>query len=205
VDFNYRPGNFGVFDYLKDEIIRRAYSFSSSPTEDFLQITVKHIPNGKMSSYLTGLKVGDSLTFNAPFGKFMFEDNLKNVVFIAGGSGISMFRSMIKYILDKKLDTKIILIYGSKSPNEIILWDWLEELNRTIYSFKLFLTIDKPDPLWRFHTGFINLDFIMEATENNVLDKVYFLCGPPVMITSVKNALLKANVRGENIRLDAWG
>ena len=127
--FNYLPGHYAIFDYnIGTEIVRRSYSLSSSPTEPFLQITVKHVPAGKMSTHLTELKLGDMLTFNGPFGKFLLDGNLKKVVFVAGGSGISPFRGMLKYIFDKKLDTDVTLIYGSRGPRDIILWQELEDL-----------------------------------------------------------------------------
>ena len=102
---DYLAGQYGLFSHdVNGEMVKRSYSFSSSPTEDFLQITVKRMPHGKMSNCLTNLPVGEELKFMAPLGKFILEDDLKEVVFIAGGSGISPFRCMTKYVLDKKLD-----------------------------------------------------------------------------------------------------
>jgi len=71
--FNYKPGQYGIFEHKMDEeLIRRSYSFSSSPTEKFLEVTVKRIPNGKMSNYINDLKPGDIVEYNAPIGKFVF-------------------------------------------------------------------------------------------------------------------------------------
>lgn len=203
-NFNYTPGHYGIFEYKKEnEIVRRSYSFASSPTEKDMQIIVKRVPNGIMSNYLHSLKQGDTLTFIGPVGKFLLDNTKKDVVFIAGGSGISVFRSMIKYIIDTKSEIKATLIYGSRSPKDIILRDFLEDANRNGF-IKLYLTVDHPDETWHFHTGFINADFIKEATNGN-LNKVYYLCGPPMMITSVKNALLSLSVPETDIILDAWG
>lgn len=206
IDFKYKAGQYGIFEHkLADSLIRRSYSFSSSPTEDFLQITVKLMDKGKMSGYLHGLKKDDELTYNAPIGKFIFEDNLKNVGFIAGGSGISPFRGMIKYILDKKLATKITLIYGSRTPHDTIMLNELNEFHQTHPDFRLYLTVDHTDETWHFHSGFIDAEFIKEATNNDFKDKVFFLIGPPIMVTSVKKALLSLEVDSANIRVDAWG
>lgn len=202
-NFNYKAGQYGIFEHkIESEIIRRSYSFSSSPTEDFLAITVRNV-NGKMTSHLFYLKQEDKLTFNAPFGKFTME-NKKDVVLIGGGSGVTPFRSMIKFTIDTKLDTKITLIYGARTPEDILF-------NKEFHSFlsnsnfKLFLTVDRPDDKWKFHTGFIDSNFIKEATNNQLQNKDYFLCGPPIMLTNIKQALLSLGVKEENIILDAWG
>jgi glycine betaine catabolism B len=204
--FTYQPGHYGIFEHTANgEIIKRSYSISSSPTEDFIQITVKLVPNGKMSTYLLGLKAGDTLTYNAPFGKFLFDDSITEAVFIAGGSGISAFRAMIKYVLDKKLNTHMTVVYGSRSSKEIIMWDWLEQVNKENENLSLFLTVDKPDEGWNRHIGFVNADFIKEAAMGRLLEKVYFICGPPVMVTNMKTTLLGLGVKEENIKIDAWG
>lgn len=204
LNFNYKAGQYGIFELKTDnEIIRRSYSFSSSPTENHLAITVRLIPNGKMTTHLFGLNLGDSLTFNAPFGKFTME-NKQDIVLIGGGSGVTPFRAMIKYAIDLNLNTKITLIYGARSPKDILFHDeFLLFLSHT--NFKIYLTVDKPEETWKFHTGFVDSNFIKEATNNILENKDYFLCGPPIMLTNIKNALLSLGVKEEHIILDAWG
>ncbi|MBN2368621.1 FAD-dependent oxidoreductase [Candidatus Woesearchaeota archaeon] len=204
--FNYKPGQYCIFDHRANgEIIKRSYSLSSSPTEDFLMITVKHIPNGIMSTHLHQVGPGDVLDFVGPVGKFVFEESMKKVVLVAGGSGISPFRGMSEYIIDKKLDTQVIIIYGSRTPKDIILQSTLEKYNQEHDNIRLFLTVDHPDDGWKFHQGFISIDFIREAIKGNLQDYIYFLIGPPLMVTSVKDALMKAGLPEEIILLDAWG
>jgi ferredoxin-NADP reductase len=203
-NFKYNAGQYCIFEKkLDEEIIRRSYSLSSSPTETYLAITVRHIPNGKMTTYFFGLIPGDSLTFNGAFGKFSMEKQ-KKVVFIAGGSGVTPFRAMVKYSIDTKQDTNLVLIYGARSPSEILFDKELKSfLNNP--NFKLYVTVDKPDANWHFHSGFVNADFIKEATGNSPKGWIYFLCGPPLMINSVKTALMGLGVPENDIMVDAWG
>ena len=205
--FNYKAGQYCIFEHnLGEDLIKRSYSLSSSPTENFLQITVKHIPNGIMSTYLHQMKIGDSLVFVGPIGKFVFDESFKNVVFIAGGSGISPFRAMCKYVFDKNIkDIKITVIYGSRSPEDIIMVNELNDYLKGHPNFKLYLTVDRPNDTWQFHTGFIDANFIKEATQNSVKNKDYFLVGPTPMMTAIKNALLSLDVEEKHIHLDAWG
>ena len=206
-NFNYKAGQYCIFEHtLGEDLIKRSYSLSSSPTEDFLQITVKHIPNGIMSTYLHQMKIGDSLVFVGPIGKFVFDESFKNVVFIAGGSGISPFRAMCKYVFDKNIkDIKITVIYGSRSPEDIIMVNELKDYLKGHPNFKLFLTVDHPNDTWQFHIGFIDAKFIKEATQDDVINKDYFLVGPTPMMTAIKNALLSLDVEEKHIHLDAWG
>jgi ferredoxin-NADP reductase len=204
LNFKYNAGQYGIFEHkFGEEIVRRSYSFSSSPTEDSLAITVRFIPNGKMTTYLFGLAPGDSLTFNAPLGKFSM-DGVKKAVLIGGGSGVTPFRSMGKYAFDKNLDADITLIYGARNPKEIL---FNEEFHYFMKNprFWLFLTVDKPDESWHFHTGFIDGNFIKEATNNEPLGKSYFLCGPPAMLNAIQKALTGLGVAESSIILDAWG
>lgn len=203
--FSYRPGQYCIFEeQMGDELIRRSYSLSSSPTEEFLQITVKHMINGKMSTFLTNLQPGHVLRFNGPVGKFILEDSMEKVVFIAGGSGISPFRGMLKYIIDKKLPMRATLVFGSRSPQDIILRNELEEFNKA-QNVKVFLTVDHGDDTWKFHVGFIDINFVKEATKGELFDKKFFIVGPPIMCTKAKEMLLNAGVSEPNVLLDAWG
>jgi glycine betaine catabolism B len=203
-NFKYSAGQYGIFEHkFGDEIIRRSYSFSSSPTEDFLAITVRYIPNGKMTTYLFDLVPGDCLAFNAPLGKFSME-GVKKAVLIGGGSGVTPFRSMGKYAFDKTLDADITLIYGARNPKEIL---FNEEFHYFLKNpkFKLYLTVDRPDESWHFHAGFIDSNFIKEATNNDPLGRCYFLCGPPAMLNAIQKALMGLGVPESTIILDAWG
>jgi len=204
--FTYEPGQFGLFEHEIDgQLVKRSYSLSSSPTESFLQITVKRVPDGTMSTHLTHLRTKSHVRFMGPLGKFIFHDKLKDVVFIAGGSGVSPFRSMIRYMEDKKLKTNITLIYGCRGSHDIILDHELHDFNKKYKNFNLFITLDHPEEGWEKHVGYINEECIREATNNKFLDKIFYICGPPQMVNLVKKALLDMRIKDEDIKLDAWG
>src|SRR3989338_2728330 len=91
--FSYKPGQFVMISAAIDgKMVKRAYSFSSSPLEkEFIEVTAKFTPGGIMSQHLFSLKTGDSLNIAGPFGKFGFlseDDFKKEIIFIAGGAGI---------------------------------------------------------------------------------------------------------------------
>ena len=98
----------------------RAFTISSSPTEDFLMISPKKGIT-KFKKALENLKIGDIITTSHPAGTFIL-DETESAIFIAGGIGITPFRSMIKYALDQKLITPITLIYSNSDTNFLFLF-----------------------------------------------------------------------------------
>src|SRR5688572_14308982 len=112
-DFQYYPGQYLDIELdVKDKFGKtRAFTISSSPTENFLMITIKKglTPFKKK---LETLKKGDILLASHPAGTFTLDESEK-AVFLAGGVGITPFRSMLRYVKDQRISTKIILIYSN--------------------------------------------------------------------------------------------
>ena len=126
-ELNFEPGQFVslILDFSKDgktEKVGRSYSISSSPLKkEYIDLTIKKTNKGGVADYiLDNLKVGDEIKIKGPYGVFIFKDEIKKVVFIASGSGISSLMCMIRYNVDKKLDTKITLLLSNKTPEDII-------------------------------------------------------------------------------------
>ncbi len=114
---NYLPGQ---WFYVKlDEILKHHFTISSSPTESYLQFTTKYREESDYKKALWTKKVGDELEINGPFGSFALnEKDTTPRLFIAGGIGITPFRSMIKYVSDKQLTLPIKLLYSVRNKSE---------------------------------------------------------------------------------------
>lgn len=173
--------------YLDVELINdtRAFTISSSPTENFLMITPKKGVS-KFKRFMEKLKTGDTVNTSHSAGTFTLDQSMP-AVFIAGGIGITPFRSMIKYALDKKLSTHIVLFYSSKGDfafkNELTLWQKkLPNLN--LY----YLDTSK--------TGRLKL--------KKISNSIYYLAGPPKMVDDFAKKLLDLGVDEVNIRYDRF-
>ena len=117
----YKAGQFItlVFTHHTEEI-RRSYSLSSSPDEDLLAVTVKRQANGEISRFmLNKLQIGEVLTSVEPAGRFTVNSfhPEKDIFFFAAGSGITPVLSQLKYILNRKGDSKLTLIYSSRTAS----------------------------------------------------------------------------------------
>lgn len=177
----------------------RSYTLSSPPSErGYYEITVRRKPaGGFVSDYLLDdLKVGDKLEISGPSGSFYYRRPLHgdDLVFLAGGSGITPFLSMIRYWNAENVrDKKVTLIYGSNHADDVIYLDELKELEKTWPGFKLHLVISDPEEGYQGLTGFINADLIRRVV-GDVTGKRFFLCGPDAMHHFVKPELGKLGI-----------
>lgn len=177
----------------------RAFTISSSPTEDFLMITTKKGVS-VFKKYLENLRSEDIITTSHPAGTFTLDEKTA-AVFIAGGIGITPFRSIIKYVFDKKIPTPITLIYSasddsiSAGKNLFIFKDQLDQWQKQLPNLKLnYLDTNKE--------GRLDRQKLLKALENGEI--IYYLAGPPAMVDNLENILLKGGIDQTNIRTDRF-
>lgn len=197
---DFKAGQFLEVILKEDKEYRRYISFSSSPTEKCYIEFTKKITQSNFSKTLDNLKPGDSLKIQYPLGKFTLEDNPgKKIAFISGGIGITPIRSIIKFVVDKKLDKNMVLVYANRSIKDIIFHDDLELMQKEFNNFKLSHVLCEPVEGFKCSVGLINSNII----KNEVLDymeRKFFLCGPPTMVGAMKTMLVsELNITQENI------
>ncbi|MEP7288669.1 MAG: RnfABCDGE type electron transport complex subunit D [Chloroflexota bacterium] len=184
---------------------RRYFTLASSPTERDLILGVKFYRNS--SSYKQSMLEMDrdsEIVAAQLTGDFVLpRDPKQRLVFIAGGIGITPFRSMIKYLLDTKQKRSITLFYANRTANEIVYKDVFDRAQhelgiRTIYT----LTDTNNIPAgWRGKTGYISAKMIKDEVPY-YRNCVYYLSGPNSMVTSFEEALLKLGVAKDHIKTD---
>ena len=199
-DFVFKAGQFITITKVIDgEEITRAYTISSSPTQtSFIDITFRVYWKGKLTPYLYNLKKGDKLQIDGPFGDFYLTDNEKNMTFIAGGTGIAPFISMLRYLNDNKMKPKISLLYSCRKKEDIIFGEELENLAKEL-NINYYLTLTR-DETWNGHKGRIN----RAVLEKQDLSSKFFLCGPEAMTNDIKKELLNLNVPNDKIITEEW-
>lgn len=197
--FDFQPGQIveaGVFGYGEIPL-----GLSSSPTqEDVFELVVRKV--GKVSSALTALETGDTMTIRGPLGNGFPVEEFKghDVLIIAGGIGLCPTRSMIKYILDKREDFgKFTLFFGTRSPSEMLFNDDLH-IWRSADEVAYHETVDKADAKWKGNVGVITTLF--KKVESISADTRVIVCGPPVMYKFVILELDKIGIPRENVYVD---
>ncbi|WP_198246453.1 NADH:ubiquinone reductase (Na(+)-transporting) subunit F [methane-oxidizing endosymbiont of Gigantopelta aegis] len=203
-----------------DEPVLRAYSMASYPEEKDIMLNVRiatpppgapdDVPPGKMSSYIFSLKPGDKAVVSGPYGEFFARDTDNEMVFVGGGAGMAPMRSHIFDQLRRlKSKRKMTFWYGARSKREMFYVEDFDMLAKENDNFEWHVALSDPLPEdnWTGYTGFIHNVLYEEYIKNhpNPEDCEYYLCGPPIMNSSVINMLLENGVERENILLDDFG
>ncbi len=215
--------HFGIFqvESVVDETVERAYSMANWPGEKgivMLNVRIatpppgkmQDLPAGKMSSYIWSLKPGDDVTISGPYGEFFTRDTDKEMIYIGGGAGMAPMRSHIfDLLLRIKTKRKITFWYGARSKKEIFYKDDFDNLEKKFPNFKWHIALSDPQPedKWTGLTGFIHNVLYEEYLKDHEApeDCEYYMCGPPIMNSSVISMLLDLGVEREDIMLDDFG
>ena len=208
VNIDFYPGQFFMVSFVDDPEIKtsRAYSIASSPLKkDYLEIGLDKV--GPFTTKLFAMKEGDLLKFKGPYGKFYFNEEMKNsLVLIAGGTGITPIMGIIRYCNDKKLSNKIKFIYSVKTPRDIIYKEELEKIKNENKNFDYVVTVTRPNSehSWQGGIGRIDINLLKQNIEN-VEGSIYYLCGPKDFVHSIIEMLESLGVNKEQIKTDIWG
>ena len=181
-ELNYKAGQF-FFITLKAEgkELKKHFSFSSSPTEKTHVEFTKKLSESEFSTALKALKAGDWARIDAPYGKFTFEGEHEKIGLLAGGIGITPFKSICQYCTDTCLDTKVTLLYGNRTENDIAFRRELEALQRQNQNLKVVFTLNEADSNWKGSTGLITEEMIKKEIPD-YKENVFYTCGPPKMV-----------------------
>lgn len=184
---------------------RRYFTIASSPTEDTVMLGVKFYD--KPSSFKQTLRAmvpGDTIVASQLAGGFVLpKDSKKKLVFIAGGIGITPFRSMLKYLADKKEKRSITLIYSSVSMQEIAYYDIFREAAKKSGINTVFTFTDKTklDPAWKGHTGYVNAAMIAQAVPD-YKERTFYVSGPHTLIDACNGVFAGMGIPHSQIKTD---
>ncbi len=188
-------------------LLTRPYSLCSSPSQALkgeYQIVVKTMKNGFASEYInTYFEIGTKIDISAPAGFFLYEPlrDDRKVVGIAGGSGIAPFLSFAKAIANGTEDFELTLLYGSRTEEEILFKEELEELQKTCDKIKVIHVLSDEEKEGYRH-GFIRAELIAEAADD---DSSIFVCGSQGMYDYIRQQTEKLGIARKRLRFDAYG
>jgi ferredoxin-NADP reductase len=183
---------------------RRYFTISSSPTEEKVMLGIKYYD--KPSSFkmkLGQLKVGEKIHAGSLSGEFTMPDDLgKKLVFIAGGIGVTPFRSMAKYMIDKKEKRDVVLLYSNKTPGDVAyknIFDESESVGlKTLYYFN---DLEGATLSPNMRLGFINAEAITKEIPD-YKERMFYISGPHGMVTAFQDSLSKLGIKSSNIKTD---
>jgi ferredoxin-NADP reductase len=185
----------------------RPYSIASAPTQTgYYEIAVRRVEDGFVSNYLLDdLKPADKLVSSSPAGNFHFNPLIHGdkLAFIAGGSGITPFMSMIRELSDRALKRRIHLFYGSRVADDIIYAEELNEIAASNSNFTWDLVVSEPSESFKGINGFITSKIIKDRLTE--LDWAFFVCGPQAMYDFCLPELERLNIPRRWVRQEVMG
>lgn len=207
--FSYLPGQFLTVTVPTDgKPVKRSYTIASSPTQhDYAEITVKHEEGGVVSRFLHArVKEGDLLECSGPAGAFIFTGReCTCILLIGGGVGITPLMSVLRYLTDRSWAGDMYLLYGCRTPQDIIFRDELDYLQRRHPNLRVVVTVSRPEGTdWKGPKGRITKALLSESVPD-LLSRYVHICGPVPMMEAAKQMLAELGVPRERIKTEAFG
>jgi ferredoxin-NADP reductase len=178
----------------------RVLSLASAPERDNIEFAVG-ISDSEFKQSLMKLKPGQSVTLSQAKGSMQF-DPTKPTVMIAGGIGITPFRSMIQHVKDQKLNTPMHLYYSNKS--QVPFGKEFVDAAESTENLSVTTVLSKPDENWKGKTGRIDEAFLASEFPKLPKDSKYYIVGPPAMVTGTRDNLVKLGVKPEDIQIEVY-
>ncbi len=217
VDFAFKPSQKLVFapgQYMEFTLAhtkpdsrgnRRFFTLASSPTEESLHLGVRfYKESSSFKQALYNIDGRTQIMAGQIAGDFTLpQDPEQKLVFLAGGIGITPFRSMLKYLIDMKQPRDIVLFYANRTANEIAYSDILSEA-QTKLGIKVFYTLTNTQAIprnWRGLVGRIDQEMIAQAVPD-YSERTFYLSGPPDMVRAYERILKNMDIKNAQIKKD---
>jgi Na+-transporting NADH:ubiquinone oxidoreductase subunit F len=212
LEINIRAGQYIQFEVpeyeLTSERVYRAYSVSSPPSQkDSVELEIRLVPNGICTTYVfQHLKEGDEVTINGPYGEFYLRDTDRDIVFIAGGSGMAPIKSILLDMYEKGNGRKATYFFGAVTKRDLFLVDFMRDLEKKMPTFRFVPALSGPHPEdgWNGETGLITqvLDRHLDSNVDHSMEA--YLCGSPGMIDASIKVLSTKGLPDELIYFDKF-
>ncbi|MBQ0937848.1 benzoate 1,2-dioxygenase electron transfer component BenC [Ideonella paludis] len=169
----------------------RSYSFSSAPGSQRLTFMIKQVTGGLMSSWLTEAQVGQGLQVTGPLGSFYLRAVTRPLLFLAGGTGLAPFLSMLEVLATHGVEHPVHLIYGVTRDQDLVMVDRLVDFARRIPGFTFATCVADPNTQHP-QQGYVTQHMPAEALHDGNVD--VYLCGPPPMVEAVQKHFKSAGL-----------
>ncbi len=193
--FKYKPGQFLMVSLWGEGEVPISIASTYGVREE-IELCIKRV--GPVTSAIHSLKSGDDIGIRGPFGNGFSVNRAKNrdILFVGGGIGIAPLRSLINEVLKNKKDfKKIELVYGSRTPSDILFMDDINLWQKK--GVNVILTVDRKDRGWRGNAGIVTEH--IGKSRVSFKNAHAFVCGPQVMINAVMRDLSSRGTPEGNI------
>jgi CDP-4-dehydro-6-deoxyglucose reductase, E3 len=186
-DIQFKAGQFISFNLTPpggERLMIRPYSIASPPNEsDRITLVFNRVQGGRGSTYLFNLREGDVVAFEGPQGSFYLRERMRNVLFVATGTGIAPIRSMLLDLADNGYAGTATLYWGLRSQRDVYYQQEFEALAARYPNVSFAIALSRPEAGWQGYAG--RVTDLVDARVTSVKNLDVFLCGNHAMIRDV--------------------
>ena len=184
----------------------RTFSIASSPGEEPLMVATR-MRDTAFKRVLNTMTLGTAVKIEGPSGSLTLHNNVKRAaVFLAGGIGITPFRSIVFRAAEEKLPHRIFLFYSNRRPEDAPFLDELQSLGKDNPNYTLIATMTemaKSHRSWNGETGLIDKEMLARYLKDAV-SPIYYVAGPPEMVKGLHTMINEAGVDEDDIRSEEF-
>jgi predicted ferric reductase len=207
--FDYLPGQFQFITFHRGRglpVEEHHWTIASSPAQrEYVTSTIKEL--GDFTATIGQTRPGDAATVQGPFGRFSYllRPENRDLVFVAGGIGITPLMGMLRHMRDTEADHSVLLIYANRSEAEIVFREELEEMAAGQQPrLAVIHLLSKPGENWAGEKGRLDRQKLERYCQNRFEDRTFYLCGPPPMIAAAVKILRDLGVPDERIETEVF-
>jgi|SRR5579872_1773551 len=184
----------------------RSFSIASAPHEGTLMVATR-MRDTAFKRVLRTMPLGTAVKIEGPSGDLILQNDLaRTAVFLAGGIGITPFRSIVHWAAKAKLPQRIVLFYSNRRPEDAPFLAELQNLERDNPKYKLIASvteIKKSHQSWSGETGLIDQEMLARHLKDTA-SPIYYIAGPPAMVKGLQAMLRKAGMKDADIRAEEF-
>jgi ferredoxin-NADP reductase len=209
--FEYKAGQFVRLTLLDPpetdaEGNGRTFTLASAPHEENLMVATR-MRDSAFKRVLKSMPLGTQVELRGPFGALTLHDDANRpAVFVAGGIGITPFRSIAIQAARVGLPHRILLFYSNRRPEDAAFLEELKELESKNSNYRFIPTMTRPEDSereWLGETGYINSEMLGRYI-GDLKSPIYYTAGPPAMVDAMEKLLAEAGVDRDNVRTERF-
>jgi ferredoxin-NADP reductase len=184
----------------------RSFSIASAPHEDTLMVATR-MRDTAFKRVLRAMPLGSAVKIEGPSGTLTLPNNAsRTIMFLAGGIGITPFRSIVMHAAKEKLDDRIFLFYSNRRPEDAPFLEELQALEKENPNYKLIASMTemvKSDRSWNGETAPIDRGMLAKYLKAAV-SPIYYIAGPPQMVKGLRSMIHTAGVDDDDIHAEEF-
>lgn len=207
--FDFLPGQFHFLTFRRAAhlpVEEHHWTISSSPAETgLLRSTIKE--SGDFTATIGKTKRGDTALVYGPFGRFSYvlHPEERDLVFLAGGIGITPFMAMLRHMRDTQAKRTVTLVYGNTTERDIVFRDELTDMERGgVAALRVVHVLSQPSPEWRGEQGRLDAEMVGKLCGPLGTGRAYYLCAPPAVMSQAIRVLRRAGVPARRIHFERF-